>query len=147
MTARRPDGIAGTWAVLALALFAAGCSNKGKYEGKVDVVVSDELKAMGVSLVDWRYTEPEKAFGIRLKSSKPVDRRLHIAITGPRIGELISPGPVGDDINKAEWMDFGGTIGLGNPFANFPESGTITIHFYDHLMAPRRQLVGQPGRS
>ena len=106
---------------------SAGCSNKGKRAGKVDVVVSDRLKEKGVSLVDWRYSESEKSFGVKLKTSKPLDKQTYIVISGPNIGQVGSPIPVGDAINQGEWIDFGGSKAFGNPFDNFPESGTITI--------------------
>jgi hypothetical protein len=113
--------------MLTLTLFAVGCSNKGKYAGKVNVVLSERLQAKGVSLEDWRYSESEKSFGVKLKTSQPVDKQTYLIISGPGIGKVKSPIPVGDLINRGEWIDYGGTKALGNPFENFPDSGTITI--------------------
>ncbi len=120
-------GSAGVALLAVLALVAGGCSNKGSREGKVNVVVSDRLKDKGVSLEDWRYSDSEKTFGVKLKTSKPVDKQTYLIISGPGIGQAGSPIPAGDHINKGEWIDFGGTKALGNPFDNFPQSGTITI--------------------
>lgn len=110
-----------------LVLFAGGCSNKGGRAGKVNVVVSERLKQKGVTLEDWRYSDSQKSFGVKLKASSPVEKHTYLIISGPGIGQASSPIPVGESINKKEWIDFGGTKALGNPFANFPESGTITI--------------------
>jgi hypothetical protein len=110
-----------------LVLVAGGCSNKGKYAGKVNVVVSERLQAQGVSLEDWRYSESDKSFGVKLKTSRPVDKQTYLIVSGPGIGQLKSPIPVGDAINRGEWIDYGGTKAFGNPFDNFPESGTITL--------------------
>jgi hypothetical protein len=109
------------------ALCAVGCSNKGKYAGKVNVEVSKVLQERGVSLEDWRYSESDKSFGIKLKTGKPVDKHTYLVISGPGIGQVSSPIPCGDDINQGKWIDFGGTKAFGNPFDSFPESGTITI--------------------
>jgi hypothetical protein len=110
-----------------VAVFAAGCSNKGKYAGKVNVEVSKRLADLGVSLVDWRFSESEKSFGIKLKTSKPLDKQTYIVIRGDGVGQVSSPIPVGDDINQGKWIDYGGSKAFGNPFDNFPESGTITV--------------------
>lgn len=117
------------WAlgVVALVLFVAGCSNKGGRAGKVEVVLSEKLKAKGVALVDWRYSPSEKSFGVKLKASEPVEKQTYIVINGPGLSRIGSPVPVGERINKGDWIDFGGSKALGNPFENFPESGTITI--------------------
>jgi hypothetical protein len=118
---------AATCLLLALALFAVGCSNKGKYAGKVNVEVSKQLADKKVSVVDWRYSESEKSFGVKLKTSKPLDKQTYIVVRGPGIGMVGSPIPVGDTINEGKWIDFGGSLAFGNPFDHFPESGTITI--------------------
>lgn len=120
-------GNGGVVLVAVLILFVSGCSNKGGRAGKVEVVLSERLKQKGVSLEDWRYSESEKSFGVKLKASSPVDKHTYLIISGPGIGQVSSPIPAGDSINKKEWIDFGGTKALGNPFANFPQSGTITI--------------------
>jgi hypothetical protein len=120
-------GNAGVVLATVLIPCAGGCSNKGARAGKVQVVLSERLKQKGVSLEDWRYSESEKSFGVKLKASSPVDKQTYLTISGPGIGQVSSPIPVGDSINKEEWIDFGGTKALGNPFDNFPESGTITI--------------------
>jgi hypothetical protein len=116
-----------SFGLLCAATFAVGCSNKGKYEGKVKVEVSQRLQERGVSLADWRYSETDKSFGIKLKSSKPIDKQTYLVISGPGIGQVSSPLPFGDAINEGKWIDFGGSKAFGNPFDNFPESGTITI--------------------
>jgi len=110
-----------------LLVFATGCSNKGKYAGKVTVEVSKRLQEKGVSLADWRYSESDKSFGIKLTTSRPVDKHTYLIISGPNIGQVTSPIPAGDKINEGAWIDYGGSVAFGNPFANFPESGTITI--------------------
>jgi hypothetical protein len=108
-------------------LCAAGCSNKSGREGKVEVVVSERLKQKGVTLEDWRYSDSDKTFGIKLKTSQPVSKHTYPIISGPGLGQIGSPIPAGDKINRGEWIDFGGSVAFGNPFANFPDSGTITI--------------------
>jgi hypothetical protein len=113
--------------MLAIALFVVGCSNKGKYAGKVNVEVSKRAAEMGVSVEDWRYSESDKSFGVKLKTSKPLDKQTYIELRGPGIGMVTSPIPVGDTINQGKWIDFGGSLAFGNPFASFPESGTITV--------------------
>jgi hypothetical protein len=127
MTHRNRILSAGACGLLVLAFFGLGCSNKGKYAGKVEVVVGKNLQAKGVSLVDWRYSESQKSFGIKLKAAQPVEKHTYLEITGPGIGRAGSPIPMGESINKGEWIDFGGTKALGNPFEHFPDSGTITI--------------------
>ena len=127
MTRRGSIGSAVVALVAVLILFAGGCSNKGGRAGKVEVVLSERLKQKGVTLEDWRYSESQKSFGIKLKASSPVDKHNYLTISGPGIGQASSPIPAGDSINKKEWIDFGGTKALGNPFENFPQSGTITI--------------------
>jgi hypothetical protein len=127
MTRRFWIGSAGVVLAVVLNLFAGGCSNKGGRAGKVEVVLSERLKQKGVSLEDWRYSESEKSFGVKLKASSPVDKHTYLIISGPGIGQVSSPTPAGDRINKKEWIDFGGTKALGNPFENFPQSGTITL--------------------
>src|SRR5262245_59839837 len=112
--------------VLFLALLA-GCSNKGGREGKVNVVVSKRLEEQGVSVVDWRYSSSDKSFGVKLKASKELSKHTYLTVSGPGIGNAGSPIPMGEKINKGEWIDFGGSKALGNPFDSFPESGTITI--------------------
>jgi hypothetical protein len=104
-----------------------GCSNKGRYAGKVSVVVSDQLQAQGVSLVDWRFSESQKSFGVKLRTNSPMPKQTYVTLSGPGIGRIGSPIPVGERINQGDWIDFGGSNALGNPFANFPDSGTITI--------------------
>ena len=56
-----------------------------------------------------------------------MDKQTYIVISGPGIGQTGSPIPVGERINRGDWIDFGGSQALGNPFTNFPESGTVTI--------------------
>lgn len=114
-------------AAAALVLFAAGCSNKGGRAGKVEVVLSERLKEKGVTLVDWRFSNSEKSFGVKLKASQPVEKQTYLEINGPGLNRVRSLTPSGERINKGEWIDFGGSKALGNPFENFPESGTITI--------------------
>ena len=127
MTRRDRLGSAGVVLTAFLILVAGGCSNKGGRAGKVEVVLSERLKQKGISLEDWRYSESEKSFGVKLKASNPVEKHTYLQISGPGIGQVGSPIPAGDHINKKEWIDYGGSKALGNPFANFPRSGTITI--------------------
>lgn len=133
MTARQLVAITRNWAVLAIAIFAVGCSNKGKYADKVNVVVSDQLKEQGVFLVDWRFSDSQDTFGIKLKTNEPVKKQTYLSIKGPEIGELRSMGPVGNSINKGEWIDYGGSEAFGNAFENFPANGTITIDTFSIL--------------
>lgn len=116
-----------TLAILLLLSVGVGCSNKGGRAGKVEVVLSERLKQKGVTLEDWRYSDSQKTFGVKLSASSPVEKHTYLTISGPGIGQVGSPIPAGDRINKKEWIDFGGSNALGNPFANFPDSGTITI--------------------
>lgn len=108
-------------------LIVAGCSNKGKYAGKLNVVVSDRLKDKGVSLEDWRYSDSDKSFGIKLRTSQKLPEQTYLTLSGPGIGQIGSPVPVGKRINEGEWIDFGGSMAFGNPFDRLTESGTITI--------------------
>jgi hypothetical protein len=117
----------GITVLVAMVFILGGCSNKGGREGKVQVVLSERLKEKGVVLEDWRYSPSEKSFGIKLKTTKPVDKHIYIMISGPGIGQVKSPVPAGDAINQGEWIDFAGSKAFGNPFDNFPDSGTITI--------------------
>lgn len=110
-----------------LMLVAVGCSNKGGREGKVTVVVGKNLEALGVTLVDWRYSPSGQTFGIKLKASNPVPKQTYVTLNGPGLSNVQSLSPSGDNINAEKWMDFGGSKVLGNPIANFPEEGTITI--------------------
>ena len=118
---------AGVVALAAITLLGLGCSSKGKYAGKLNVVVGDRLKQMGVSVDEWRYSDSEKAFGVKLKTSRPLDKQTYITINISGRGMAGSPIPVGEKVNKNEWMDFGGSVAFGNPFADLPENGTITI--------------------
>ena len=112
-------------AVLMIAV--VGCSNKGGREGKVSVVVGKNLKALGVTLVDWRYSPSNQTFGIKLKAAKPVPKHTYLTISGPGLSNVQSLTPAGDEINAERWIDYGGSTALGNPVANFPDEGTITI--------------------
>lgn len=112
-------------AILVLAL--VGCSNKGGREAKVTVVIGPHLQALGVTLVDWRYSKSEQTFGLKLKTSNPVPKQTYLTINGPGLSNVQSLAPSGDKINAGEWIDYGGSKALGNPIANFPDEGTITI--------------------
>ncbi len=102
--------------IMACLLFVVGCSNKGKYAGKLNVVVSDRLKDKGVSLVDWRYSDSEKSFGIKLRASQKVSEQTYLTLSGSGIGQIGSPVPVGKRINEGQWIDFGGRHGLRQSF-------------------------------
>lgn len=125
----------GLLAAAILLLGAAGCSNKGKYAGKVTVVVSDRLKAKGVELVDWRHSASEKSFGFKLKARQPVEDNLKITIRVSGRGAISPVFSVGKKINNSEWIDVGGRLmgefGDNYPFQDLPEGGTITIDLAD----------------
>lgn len=121
------------WQIARIPLFVLlivsgfACSNKGDREGKVNVVIGKNLQAIGVSLVDWRYSASNQTFGIKLKSSTPVPKHTYLILSGPGLSNVQSLMSSGDSINKEEWIDFGGSKALGNPIANFPSEGTITV--------------------
>lgn len=110
-----------------LMLAAVGCSNKGGREGKVEVVVGKNLRALGVTLVDWRYSPSGQTFGVKLKAANPLPKQTYLILSGPGLSNVQSLSPSGNDINAEKWIDFGGSKALGDPMANFPTEGTITI--------------------
>ncbi|QEL18916.1 hypothetical protein [Limnoglobus roseus] len=111
----------------AVLTFAMGCSNKGDREGKVTVVVGKNLQALDVTLVDWRYSASEQTFGVKLKTAKPVPKHTYLILSGPGLSNVQSLLPSGEAINEGRWVDYGGSKALGNPIANFPTEGEITI--------------------
>jgi len=129
-TVRLSNGI-GMLAAVMFLLGTVGCSNKGKYAGKVTVVVGEPLKAKGVELVDWRHSASEKSFGVKLKARQPVEDNLKITIRVSGRGPISPAGSVGKQINNGEWIDVGGRLmgqfGDNYPFQDLPEGGTITI--------------------
>ena len=60
-------------------------------------------------------------------TSNPVPKQTYLTINGPGLSNVQSLAPSGDKINAGEWIDYGGSKALGNPIANFPDEGTITI--------------------
>jgi hypothetical protein len=113
--------------VAALMSAATGCSNKGGREGKVTVTVGKNLQALGVTLVDWRYSPSNQTFGVKLKAANPVPKHTYLIISGTGMSNVQSLASSGDAINAEAWVDYGGSKALGNPIASFPEEGTITI--------------------
>lgn len=110
-----------------LLLFAVGCSNKSGREGKVTVNLGRNLQALDITLVDWRYSDSNQTFGVKLKAARPVPKHTYLIISGPGLQNVQSLMSSGDEINAGAWIDFGGSSALGNPMANFPTEGTITV--------------------
>jgi hypothetical protein len=112
---------------LTLPFLLLGCNSKGKYGGKIKVEASAALQKLGVTVKDWRYSEKDKTFGVQLSASQDFGPPNQIAVQIPTRGSFSSPIPLRLKAGETQWIDFGGTNALGNPFSDLPEQGTITI--------------------